>query len=240
MKEESKFYARIPNNFFYYDGELLKEIGGRNSFTLYCLLISRKNMANEAYITYRGINDVLKLSKNITRSRKSIIEFLELQRKSKLIDFSDDIKDAKHDEFICIEWLDLFDNDVGWTTFYPEDFNIHSKIGNLTYNVMWVLRMFTNYKSNTSYLSIHSISEILMCDIVRVQNSIDLFDKSGLFKVKRGEYEINPVSKTTMRRNNEYKYTGKTNVLFNMNQKDIDSILNKNINMTTNKFKDKL
>lgn len=240
MKEKSKFYARISNEFYYYDGKLLKEIGGRNSFVLYCLITSRKNMANKTYISYREINNVLQLDKNITRSRKSIIEFLELQKKNKLINFHNSIKEAKQDDFICIEWLDLFENDVGWTAFYPEDFEVHSRVGNIAYNIMWVLRMFTNNKSDTSYLSIDSISKILMCDIIKVQNSIDLFDKAGLFEVKRGEYETNPVDKTIMRRNNEYKYTGNIDNLLSMSDKDVQKILNKNINMAINKSKDKI
>ena len=61
MVENNQIYARIPNNFFYNDAELLNSIGGRNSFVLYCLIVSMKNMNDEVYINIKEINNILNI-----------------------------------------------------------------------------------------------------------------------------------------------------------------------------------
>lgn len=227
MKQEKGFYARIPNYFFYNKGEFLKCIGGRNSFVLYCLLTSRKGMNDKVYINIKQINEVIRVSNNITYAKDLILKYLEKLEEYGLISFHFDIDNVKTNDTLCIEWNDLFDNANGWIPFYYNDFEIQYKIGNIPYCVMWMIRMYTNNNSETSYPSIRQIADTLRCDIVKVQNSIDLFDKTGVFKITRGRLYYNEEEKKTMKKNNEYIYTGNIDGVLSMDNNDIASLLNK-------------
>ena len=207
--KNEKLFAKIPNSFFYKEGKLLKEIGGRNSFALYCLIVSSKNMGNKMRITIREINRVLSISKNITDARNRILNYLDLLRDQKLICYNFNAKEAKNNDFIEIEWIDNFPRkkDSGWVAFYSDDFDILYSIGTDFYTIHWILRMHVHHEKNVSFVSIKHMSSIMKCRTVVVQNAVDLFGYSGLFEITRSEYYYNHELKRKMKNNNEYKYT---------------------------------
>lgn len=235
MKKENKNYARIPNYFFYDEGSFLKAIGGRDSFVLYCLITSRKGMNDKVYISIRQINEVIKISNNITYARNKIMNYLENLQEYNLISFEFDIDSINNNDTMCIKWNDLFKDSNGWIAFYPDDFEIQHKIGNIPYCTMWMLRMYINNNTGTSYPSIRDIAKTLKCDIIKVQNSIDLFSKAELFQIQRGNYYYNKSLERFIRMNNEYIYTGNIDKLLDMSDEEIFNILNKNINNHVNK-----
>lgn len=202
-------FAKIPNNFFYKEGELLEKIGGRNSFALYCLIVSRKNMSNKMYITIREINRVLSISKNITDARNRILKYLSLLKGQKLIGYNFNINETKNNDFIEIEWIDNFPDkkDSGWVAFYHDDFDILYSIGTDFYTLHWILRMYVHHEKSVSFVSIKHMSSIMRCRTTTVQNAVDLFGYSELFKITRSEYYYNHELKRKMKNNNEYRYT---------------------------------
>lgn len=204
-----KLFAKIPNNFFYEDGELLDKIGGRNSFALYCLITSRKNMDNKMYITIQEINRVLMVNKNITRAKKRIVEYLSLLKEQELISYNFKVKEVRNNDFIELEWINNFPKreDSGWVAFYADDIDILYSIGTNFYVVHWILRMYINYEKKVSFASIRYMASIMKCRTVVVQSAVDLFDYSGLFEISRGEYYYNHDLKRKVRNNNEYRYT---------------------------------
>ena len=170
-------------------------------------------MRNRTYITMQEINKILDLDKNTTRARKLILNYLKLQKAESLIDYTFAEDNIRNNTFIEVEWINNFPNknDSGWMTFYSDDFEILYSIGVDFYVVHWVLRMYVNHEKGFSYISIKDIASILTCRTVAVQNAIDLFDYSGLFKIKRGEYYYNYDMKRMAKNNNEYKYTSEKN-----------------------------
>lgn len=225
--ENVKEFTKIPNNFFYKNGEILNLIGGRDSFVLYCLLTSRKCMSNKIYISLKEIIGILELEKHIHRSKTRIVNSLKLLKQEGYIDFKYDLDGIRNDEALIFNWTPLFPKlgGVGWVKFYEDDFEIHSKIGNTSYIIMWMLRMYTNFNTKTSYLSITDMSEILSCNRNNVQNTVHLFKLTGLFDVIEGEYYFHEQLAMKIRRNNEYKYIGEIDTLLNMDDRDIHKVL---------------
>lgn len=235
MKKKDKLFIKIPNDFFYDDGGKLENIGGRNSFVLYCLITIRKNINNHTYLTIKEIDNILQIDKNIHRSKKIIINCLQLLKKYELINFNINIKDVNNTDSIKIEWINLFPNkdDFGWIKFYADDFDIFDKVGIILYCTMWILRMYKNHESNTSFIAINDISSILKCRTKKVQYSIDLFEYTNLFDIIRGNYYYNEGYGRNIKKNNEYKYTGNIDVLMNTDDKDIKEILFSKTNENT-------
>ena len=231
MINDEGIYARIPNDFFYNDGKLLQEIGGRDSFILYCLLVSRKSMSHEIYISFKEINNTLKLHRNTTKARVNITNNLRLLKQNNLIDYDVDIDNVGSNDCMVIKWMNKFPtkDDFGWVKFYADDFKIHNKIGDVPYCVMWILRMYIHFEKGVSFISITDITAILKCDRMKVQNSIDLFGAIELFEVIKGEYYFNVEYGRRIKMNNSYKYTGNIDVLLKTNDNYIKAILNKNI-----------
>ena len=227
FKENDKLFIKIPNDFFYDGGKKLENIGGRNSFALYCLITIRKNINNHTYLTIKEIDNILQIDKNIHRSKKVIINCLQLLKKHGLINFNTNIKDINNTDSIKIEWINLFPNkdDFGWIKFYADDFDIFDKIGIIPYCTMWVLRMYENHESNTSFIAINDISSILKCRTEKVQYSIGLFEYTNLFDIIRGNYYYNESYGRNIKKNNEYKYTGNIDMLMNTDDKNIKKIL---------------
>lgn len=224
-------YTRIPNDFFYNDGKILNEIGGKDSFVLYCLIVSRKSMNDEVHITIKEINNILKLYKNMTRARAIIINYLKLLKQNKLIDYNMDIDSVGNNDYILLKLINRFPirDDYGWIKFYANDFKVHSKIGNVPYCVMWILRMHMHFEKKISFISITDITSILKCNRTKVQNSIDLFDATELFEVIKGDYYFNVEYGRRIKMNNSYKYTSNIDTLINKNDSYVNTILNKNI-----------
>lgn len=225
--EKVKEFTKIPNNFFYNNGEILNLIGGRDSFVLYCLLTSRKCMSNKVYISLKEIIRILELEKHVNRSKTRIINSLALLKKEGYIDFEYDLGKIRSDEVLIFTWIPLFPKlgGVGWVKFYEDDFEIHSKIGNTSYVIMWMLRMYVNFETKTSYLSITDMSEILSCNRNNVQNTVHLFKISGLFDIIEGKYYFHEQLGMKIRLNNEYKYNGEIDRLLDMDSDDIHKIL---------------
>lgn len=226
MVQDEKIFEKISNNFFY-DNPIRKERNWRNALLIYFLFTSRKNMNNDVYISYKEINDIFQFNKNIYRSKPIIINSLHILKNNNLIDFSEDILDANNSTIIKFKWIKQFPNygGIGWTKFYADDFEIHSKIGNIPYLVMWVLRMYRNHETNTSFIAITDITSILECNRNKVQNAIIMFKKYGVFEVTVGEYYYNDDLEKYIRRNNEYRYTEQIEEVLNAEQSVIDKIL---------------
>lgn len=231
MVENNQIYARIPNNFFYNDAELLSSIGGRNSFVLYCLIVSMKNMNDEVYINIKEINNILNIHTVMSKARLEIVKYLNLLQRQELLKLTDNLDTISNSQFITIKWINKFPNknNYGWAKFYADDFKIHNKIGNVAYCVMWVLRMYAHHEKKVSFISITDITSILKCDRVKVQSSINLFDVAGLFDVVKGEYYYHEVYGRRIKMNNSYKYLNDINSILDFDAEDIKSILNNNI-----------
>lgn len=207
-------FIKIPNNFFYENAMLYRAIGGKYSFVLYCLIVIRKNINNHTYISIDEINDLIYSDKNKTRGRKKVKESLQLLKANGLIDFldSDLVRDV-----IKIEWINLFPkkSDSGWIKFEYNDFDIFDVVGVDFYCVMWVLRMYTNHQTNTSFLQIKDIAKLVGCRAIQVSRAIDLFEYAGLFEVKRGELSYIDWLGEWKKNNNSYKYIGDTEWILN-------------------------
>lgn len=223
----SKDFAKIPNDFFYNGGEILNKIGGRDSFLIYCLLTSRKNMNDDIYISIKEMINIFQFEKNVSRSKIYIIGLLLQLVENKYIDIYVDLRNININEIIQIKWIKLFPKlgGKGWIKFYADDFEIHKKVGNIPYLVMWILRMYVNHQTKTSFLSVTDMTNILRCDRNKVQNAINLFKLSGLFYVSGGEYYYNSELDMKIRRNNEYKYSGNIEVLSSMDDNKVYEIL---------------
>ena len=223
----SKMFAKIPNDFFYNGGEILNRIGGRDGFLIYCLLTSRKTMNDDVYISTKEMVNVLQLEKNVSRSKLRITKSLLKLKENKYIKFNIDLKNTSINEVIKIKWIELFPKlgGKGWNKFCADDFEIYEKIGNIPYMVMWVLRMYVNHETKTSFISIADMTDILKCDRNKVQNAVNLFKTSRLFNITGGEYYYHPDLGIKIRKNNEYTYTGNIDVILSMSSRDIDDIL---------------
>lgn len=206
---EIGLFAKIPNDFFYEEGKRLEEIGGRHGFLVYCLITSRKAMNNKVYLSIKGITDVLNFGSNASRARLKVIEVLVKLRKDSLIAFNTAFEDLSARDVFEIEWIDTFkkSNKSGWTKFYANDFELQYKMGDIAYLTMWVLRMHANHVTGYSFISVSKIAGILRCNINKVQNSIHLFQKTGLFEIVKGSYYTPEGTNQRIRKNNQYKYT---------------------------------
>lgn len=226
MSKNERQFAKIHNNFFY-DNAIRENKNWRNSLLIYFLFTSRKNMNNDIYISYKEISDVLQFNKNIYRSKPIILDSLKILRDAKLIDFDNSILEEGNNKIIKFKWVEQFPSfgGIGWTKFYADDFEIHSKVGNIPYLVMWILRMYTNNETKTSFISMTDITSILECDRNKVQNSINLFRKYGLFKVISGRIYYNESLDKNIKRNNEYRYSGDISGILHADNNCINEIL---------------
>lgn len=224
---DNKVFAKIPNDFFYNDGRVLNNIGGRDSFLIYCLLTSRKNMNDEVYISIKEMVNLFQFEKNISRSKARITKFFLLLKENGYVNFDINIENININEIIKIEWISLFPKlgGKGWIKFYADDFLLHSKIGNIPYVVMWILRMYVNHQTKTSFIAINDMAAILKCDINKVQNAVNLFRTSNLFEVIGGDYYYHPEVGRKIKMNNQYKYTNEIDNLLNMDDTWIYSFL---------------
>lgn len=215
---ENNRFIKIPNNFFYNNGEILSNIGGKNSFVLYCLLTIRKNINNNIHLSIREMNDFIFLDKNTSRGCKKVRKSLKLLKSAGFIDFFD--SDLSKD-IVKIRWINLFPNkdDSGWIKFKYNDFDIFEIVGVDIYCVMWLLRMHINYKTKTSFLSISHMRDILKCQTISIQRSIELLEYSGLFKVERGGYHESKTNEfgNRIKKNNTYRYAYDTKWLLKLN-----------------------
>lgn len=208
--ENKKVFAKIPNDFFYKGGEIFHQIGGSDSFLIYCLLISRKAMNSKVYMSLRDIVKTVNLGKHIGRSISRAKVSLIALKDEGYVDFECNLDNVKNDEVLVLKWIKLYPQmgGVGWIPFYEDDFDIYNKVGNIPYIVMWILRMYTNYETKTSFISITDMYNILRCNRNNIQNAIHLFEEVGLFEVKRGKYYHHEELDQMVRPNNHYKYTG--------------------------------
>lgn len=184
---------------------------------LYCLITIRKNINDITYLSVKEINDLIFLDKNVTRGYKNIKTSLYKLKEKGLINFTDSEIDK---DIIKIEWINLFPNtsDNGWIKFEYKDFDIFEVVGVDFYCIMWLLRMFTNHETKTSFVAIKDITKFIGCKTLQVQRAVDLFEYAGLFEVKRGQY-YKPdgfESERAIKRNNSYKYTGNINFILGL------------------------
>lgn len=222
-----KNFAKIPNDIFYNGGNILHGIGGRDGFLIYCLLTSRKSMSNTNYISIKEISNVIQFEKNISRSKNRIVKSLLLLKECNYVDFQEDVKKLKINETVRIEWIEQFPRlgGEGWIKFVEDDFEVYEKIGGIAYCVMWILRMYKNYKTKTSYISISDITDILGCDRNKVQNAVNLFKTTGLFNIINGEYYHHEGLGRSIRQNNSYEYTNNIESILSMSDVEIYNIL---------------
>lgn len=184
-------------------------------------------MNDDVYISYKEINDILQFNKNIYRSKPIMIDALNVLKNNNLIDFTEEVTDVNNNIVVKFKWIKQFPNygGVGWIKFYADDFEIHSKIGNVPYLVMWLLRMYKNHETDSSFIAITDITSILECSRNKVQNSISLFKEYGLFEVVTGRYYKNDELGRYIRKNNDYKYTEYIDGVLNADQNDINKFL---------------
>lgn len=165
------------------------------------------------------MNDLIFLDKNVTRGYKNIRDSLHLLKKNGLIDYVDN--DIGKD-IVKIEWVNLFPERIngGWIKFEYNDFDIFEIVGVDFYCVMWLLRMYTNHGTKTSFVAIKDITKIIGCKTSQVQRSIDLFEYAGLFEVKRGQYHRPDgfESEKAIKWNNSYKYIGDIDFILGLNK----------------------
>lgn len=219
-------YAKIPNDFFYNESKILNEIGGRDSFLIYCLFISRKTMMNRVHITLKDIIETLQLDKNISRSKKRIINSLELLHKKNYIFCDDNLRCARSTNTMTFNLVDRFPNkETGWLPFYADDFELYSKIGATAYTLVWVLRMYRNHKTGNSFPSIKQLSETLSVSNTTVQNCLNLFSESNLFEISRGDYYYHPDLEQYIKYHNTYKYNYNIENLLDMKDEEISYFL---------------
>lgn len=220
-------FARIPNDIFHNSGVELDKIGGRDSFLVYCLLVSRKNGLNQTYITLNQIMETLDLLKNKTRHRDKILQSLEHLVNEGYIKIDGGIEASIH-KTMQIEWVDQFvnSNNKGWIPFYYGDFELYHYIGAVPYLLMWLLRTYSNHKTDVSFVSISMMADILKCNRNAVQATIRLFRETGLFEVKTGDYYYSRRHRKKIRQNNEYSYIGDTQTITSIGQEGVNLILN--------------
>ncbi|MGJ0846559.1 hypothetical protein ACR77J_07715 [Tissierella praeacuta] len=226
MTKSTEVFEKIPNNFFY-DNPIREKQNWRNALLIYFLFTSRKNMNNDIYMSYKEINDILQFNKNIYRSKPIIANSLNILKEYGLLGLPNDLVEANNNLIIKFKWVEQFPSygGKGWTKFYADDFELHSKIGNIPYLVMWVLRMYTNHATTTSFISISDITSILECDRNKVQNAINLFKKYQLFEVITGDYYFHEELGKNIKQNNEYKYTKNIEGILSVSQGDINKML---------------
>lgn len=164
------------------------------------------------------MNDLIYLDKNAPRGYTKTRESLKLLKKNCLIDFVD--SDLNKD-VVRIKWINLFPDKTnnGWVKFEYNDFDIFEAVGVDFYCVMWLLRMYINHETGTSFVAISDIGKFIGCKTIQVQRAVDFFEYAGLFEVKRGEY-YRPKgfeSDRAIRRNNSYKYTGDMEWILGLN-----------------------
>ena len=200
-------FIKIPNNFFYENSKLYNAIGGKYSFVLYCLITIRKNINDDVYLSIAEMNNLIYLDKNESRGRTKVRKSLQLIKDNKLIDFDED---NLHNDVVKIKWINLFPNrsDGGWIRFEYNDFDVFEIIGVDFYCIMWILRMYTYYETNTAFLQIKDIARLVGCKTIQVSRAIDLFEYTGLFEVKRGDWEHIEWAGEWKKKNNSYRYTG--------------------------------
>lgn len=221
-----ELYAKFPNNFFYDCGNLFERIGGKDSFLIYSLFTSRKNMLNKVHITIKDIMETLKLDSNSTRSKNRIAKGLKSLIEFEYIQAEQGLDEIRVTDTLVFQWLDRFSNrKSGWIPFYASDFEIYDKIGATAYILMWLLRMFRNNKTGNSYPSVETMSATLKVSNTTIQNCTELFSESGLFEIDKGDYYYHKDRGQYMRYNNTYKYSGKLENVLIMDSSTITKIL---------------
>lgn len=205
-------FAKIPNNFFYNQGERLEKIGGKQSFNIYTLITHLKNMANQAYITLNEINRVLKIDKNNSRARVKIIDSLKMLKDDKLIDYNTEIiENAKGNDFISISWINQYKSRTinGWIPQYENDFNYYIEVGEVGYLLMWIIRTHINNKTGTAFLSVRNMANILKISTKTIVDTITELEKIGCLKVIRHQdYYYNKEYDRMIKLNNNYEWKG--------------------------------
>lgn len=202
---------KIPNDFFYNGGRKIKKIGGEQGFALYCLITVLKNVNNNVYITTNGLNNLLRLDKNAFRGRKKVSELLLKLKVGKLIDFSGAIPDSGN-TFFTIKWINKFadKSTTGWTFFTGSDWSYFDELGITTYSVMWLIRMFTNHKSQTSFVSYRNMADILDKGVSSVISSVNELEDKGYIEVERSDgYFYNAQIDKEVKLNNTYRWIGR-------------------------------
>lgn len=222
---DNKAWAKIPNSFFYNEGELLKKIGGSNSLLIYLYLTSEKNMNDVIRTTINNINEDSIKNSNSTRGKEIIIKSLSMLKEQGLIQY--DFIEVKGNERIEIKWINKFpDTKAGWIKFYSDDYELFYKVGKNPYLVSWILRMFRNGELKSSFVSMDKMATLLKCDKNIVQNTVNLFDETELFEVSKNGWVYSEQYKRKIKLNNNYYYQhwNLKNVL-NMDDEEINNIL---------------
>lgn len=221
----SELFSKIPTNIWDADGAKFRAMGGRDGFLIYSLITSRKGLDNKVYLTMNQIMEVLALCKNRDRHKARIIKGLDELALEGYISVDDSRQ--KINDTMVIDWEDKFAQcNQGWRKFFANDFELYAVMGEIPYLTMWMLRMFENHRTGTSFLSLTTMADLLECRRNSVQNATNLFRETGLFEVKTGEYYYNRKYGKKIRRNNEYRYTGNKEGILTMTSERIETILN--------------
>lgn len=152
------------------------------------------------------MNDIIYKDKNKYRGSKKVEQDLKLLERAGLIKIVEINTDCK---VYTIKWNNLFPekSDGNWIKFMYNDFDIFNIVGVNFYCVMWLMRMYTNYKTKTSFIPIEDMAKLIKCKTIEVQRAVDFFEYVGLFTVQRGAYHKPEGVDRAIKCNNSYKYT---------------------------------
>lgn len=222
-----ELFSKIPNDMWSDEGKKFQAMGGKDGFLIYMYLTSTRARNDIIKVSVNGLMDELALCVNRHRHKIRILEGLgRLIEEGYII--VDDINKGNN-TMMEITWVDLFkDGQFGWVKFQASDFDLYPRIGGLPYMVMWMLRMYRNHKTGTSFLSVTEISDNLG-GVSRnyIQGATNLFRETGLFDVEVGEYYYNRDLGKKIRKRNEYRYIGNKEQILAMDKKEIEMLLNK-------------
>lgn len=224
--KNSQVFAKIPRDIFYNSQHKYKMIGRESGFVIYCLLTSRKSMNNKIHISLKDIIKTTQVDTNSTRARKKVVKVLNKLRSALFISYKEDLSKIKLSQIFVIRWIEQFRNEkAGWIKFKANDFEIFQKIGAQAYTIMWLLRMYTNKDTKTSFIPAKAIAKILQYSYTTVFNTISLFEQAGLFEVSRGEYYYDYKTERNVQMNNAYRYTGNTDTIMSLSEDKVQRIL---------------
>lgn len=222
----SELFSKIPNNIWHSDGLVFQGMGGRDGFLLYAFITSRKGLDNKVYVTMNQLMDTLRLCSHKNRHKERLRKGLLALEAQDFLSV-DDVMQGVNDTMV-IDWEDKFDRKtLGWTPFFAGDFELYERVGEIPYLIMWILRMFKNHKTKTSFVSISSMADLIECKRNSVQGAVNLFRDSGLFKVATGEYYHSKTVGRRIRENNEYTYMGDREGIMSMSNDEIKLLLNR-------------
>lgn len=167
-------FEKLPKDFFYNNCKIYNQLGKGKGLKIYLLLLKLKNNNNEIYTTKNIIATMADLGKNTTRNNIVINNtLLELHKLNYIGIDIESSSNAKGNDLLAIIWkVNVIDS--SWMPFYTRDFDLITDFNEEELSVFLLIRAYKNNKSNTTYLTIEQISDILK---IGKQTAIKIIDK---------------------------------------------------------------